>query len=114
MGIASNGAKPRKRMTTRRFLFGLVNRIMKALREMQRAVSILLILIFGLPSVSAYAELPAGTCPPSSPKRLVSVGDVLLQSTKPEAQVEACNGSGRVPERSQQGAVDGKDAEPVF
>ena len=69
---------------------------------------------FGLPSVSACAGLPAGTCPLSSSKRLVSVGDVFLQSTEPEAQVEACDGGGRVPERSKQGAVDGKDAEPVL
>ena len=87
---------------------------MKALSEMQRAASLLLLLILGLPSVSACAGLPEGTCPLSSSKRLVSVGDVLLQSTEPEAQVEACNGGGRVPERSQQGAMDGKDAEPVL
>ena len=44
----------------------------------------------------------------------MSVGDVLLQSTEPEAQVEACDGSGRVPERSKQRAVDGENAEPVL
>ena len=69
---------------------------------------------FGLPSVFACVGLPEGTCPPSSLKRLVSAGDVFLQSTEPEAQVETCNGGGRVQERSQQGAVDGKDAEPVL
>lgn len=44
----------------------------------------------------------------------MSASDVFLQSTEPEAQVKACNGGGRVPERSQQCTVDGKDAEPVL
>ena len=109
-----NGADSRKRTATRQFLFGLVNRMMKALYEMERAASLLLLLILGLPSATVCAGLPAKTCLRSSSKRLVMVGDVLLQSTKPEAQVEACNGGGRVPERSQQGDVDGKNAEPVL
>ena len=101
-------------MTTRHFLFGLGNRMMKALSEMQRAASLLLLLILGLPSVSACVGLPAETCPRSSLKRLVSAGDEISQSAKPQAQTEAGNGYWRIQKRCQQGAVDGKDAEPVL
>ena len=70
--------------------------------------------MFGSPSAYACAGLPEGMCPLSSSKRLVSAGDKISQSAKPQAQTETGNGEGSVPERGQQGAVDGKDAEPVL
>jgi phage regulator Rha-like protein len=39
---------------------------------------------------------------------------MFFESTEPEAQVETCNGGGRVPERSQQGALDGEVHQPVL
>lgn len=52
-------------------------RAMKALSEMQRAASFLLLLILGFPSAYACAGLPAGMCPLLSSKRLVSAGDEI-------------------------------------
>ena len=114
MGTALNGAESRKRIATKRFLFGSASRMMIALSEMRRAASLLLRLTLGLPSVSACAGLPAGTCPRSSSKRLVSAGDEFSQGAKPQAQTEAGNGSWCITKRCQQGAVDGEVHQPVL
>lgn len=63
---------------------------------------------------SVCAVLPAGMCLRSSPKRLVSAGDGISQSAKPQAQTKACNGCWRVQKRCQQGAVDGEIHQPVL
>ena len=39
---------------------------------------------------------------------------MFLQSAEPQTEIEVGDGSWRVPERSKQRAVDGKDDEPVL
>ena len=85
-----------------------------ALYEMERAASLLLLLILGLPSATVCAVLPAKTCLRSSSKRLVRVGDEFSQGTKPQAQTEAGDGCWRVTKRCQQGDLDREIHQPVL